>query len=119
MMAGRQSFVSAPGLCTASPPLFSLVTRYCGSSFDARTVRPAASVSSVIFFSTVPSAVPPWLFHVTWSPLLNVSSAMPGDYPPPPRSHRLPPGGLVTRLRKARKTDGDEGVPMAGKLDGK
>ena len=69
----RESFFSAPGLWTASPPLFSLFTRYCGSSFDARTVRPAASVSSVIFFSTVPSAVPPWLFHVTWSPLLNVS----------------------------------------------
>ena len=25
---------------TASPPLFSLFTRYCGSSFDARTVLP-------------------------------------------------------------------------------
>jgi hypothetical protein len=27
-------------LWTASLPLFSLFTRYCGSSFDARTVRP-------------------------------------------------------------------------------
>ncbi len=69
-------------MCTASPPDFSLLTRYCGSSFDARTVRPAASVSSVIFFSTTPSAVPPWDFQVTWSPLLKVSSfAMTHGYP--------------------------------------
>ena len=52
-----QSSCSAPGLCTAVPPLFSLSTSYCGSSSLARTVRPDASVSSVIFRSTVPSAV--------------------------------------------------------------
>src|SRR3569833_1586262 len=56
----------AAGLCTAVLLLFFL---YCGSSPLARTVRPAASVSSVNFLCTVPSAVPPWLFHVTWSPL--------------------------------------------------
>src|SRR3569833_4194343 len=59
----------AAGLCTAVLPLLSLSTSYCGASPLARTVRPAASVSSVIFLCTVPSAVPPWLFHVTWSPL--------------------------------------------------
>src|SRR5688500_4181525 len=64
-------FFSAPGLWTASPPLLSLFTRYCGSSSDALTSRLAACVSLVISFSTVPSAVPPWLFHSTLSPLLS------------------------------------------------
>ena len=72
---------SASGLCTASPPLFSLRTRYCGSSDDARTVRPQASVSEVIFLITSPSASPPWLLQRTLSPFLN--SNMSGRYPPP------------------------------------
>ena len=37
------------GLCTASAPVLSLFTRYCGFCLDARTVRPAAFSSSVIF----------------------------------------------------------------------
>src|ERR1700733_9877006 len=36
-----QSRRSATGLCTASAPVLLLLTRYCGSSFDARTVRTA------------------------------------------------------------------------------
>ena len=31
--------------------------------------RPPASVSVVIFLRTLPTAVPPWLSHSTWSPL--------------------------------------------------
>ena len=72
---------SASGLCTAVPPDFSLRTRYCGSSSDAATVRPPASVRSVILRSTVPTAVPPWLSHSTRSPFLN--SAMPRGLPRP------------------------------------
>jgi hypothetical protein len=64
-------FFSAAGLCTASFPLLSLRTRYCGSSSEARTFRLAAVLSVVIFSSTVPSAVLPWLRQVTLSPLLN------------------------------------------------
>src|SRR5215213_7947823 len=72
----RRSYFScrAEGLCTASPSDLSLRTRYCGSSFDAFTVRRAASVSLVIFFSTEPSACPPWEFHVTLSPFENSCS---------------------------------------------
>ena len=77
-------------------------------------MRPAASVSSVIFFSTLPSAVPPWLFHVTWSPLLNFSSAMPAITrprrthtiaPTPPHSHRLSARPTVTRPLKAMRKE--------------
>src|SRR5579875_3911319 len=72
-LSGRK----ASGLCTASAPVLLLLTRYCGSCLDARTVRPAALVSSVIFSSTVPFTFWPWLFHCTLSPLLNFLSAMP------------------------------------------
>src|SRR4051794_29148723 len=58
LLAGH-FFFNASGLWTASPPLLSLLTRYCGSSLDALTSRLAACVSLVIFFSTVPSAVLP------------------------------------------------------------
>ena len=78
-------FVSASGLWTASPPLLSLLTRYCGSSSDARTVRPAASVSLVIFFSTTPLGRPPWLCQVTLSPFSNLCHA--GPYPVRVRSY--------------------------------
>src|SRR3954454_8181587 len=71
---GTHFSCSAPGRCTAVRPLFSLRTSYCGSSSLARTVRPEASVSEVIFRSTAPSAVPPWLFQVTWSPVENSSA---------------------------------------------
>lgn len=70
----------APGLWTASPPDFSLRTRYCGSSFEARTVRPASSVSEVISLTTSPEAVPPWERQVTWSPGCS-RSLMRGTYP--------------------------------------
>src|SRR4051794_22882081 len=75
-------FFNASGLCTASPPLFSLRTLYCGSSEEARTLRPASSASDVIFFSTLPSAVLPWLCQVTLSPFLN-SLLIRGVYPLP------------------------------------
>src|SRR5690349_14999599 len=75
------SLRSASGLCTASLPLFSLRTRYCGSSELARTVRLAAFVSSVIFSSTVPWAVLPWLSHSTLSPFLKFFSLMAAIYP--------------------------------------
>lgn len=65
---------SAPGLCTASAPVLLLRTPYCGSSSDARTVRPAARVSAVILASTTPSTVLPWPFRVTWSTLRNALS---------------------------------------------
>src|SRR4051812_11469424 len=71
---GTHFSCSAPGRCTAVRPLFSLRTSYCGSSSLARTVRPEASVSEVIFRSTAPPAVPPWLFQVTWSPVENSSA---------------------------------------------
>src|SRR5215203_5497609 len=64
-------FFSASGLCTASRPLLSLFTRYCGSSSDAATVRPASSVRLVIFLSTSPVVVLPWLDHSTLSPFEN------------------------------------------------
>src|SRR3954447_3447373 len=73
-----QRFLSADGLCTASPPDFSLLTRYCGSSLDALTLRPAASVSEVILCSTRPLALEPCEFHWTLSPFLK--SAMSADY---------------------------------------
>ncbi|WP_444544046.1 serine hydrolase domain-containing protein [Planomonospora parontospora] len=64
----RSFLCSADGLCTAVRPLLSLRTRYCGSSAEAFTVRPASSVRFVIFFSTFPEADEPWLFQVTSSP---------------------------------------------------
>src|SRR4051812_17073706 len=84
-------FLRASGLWTASPPLLSLLTRYCGSPLDAFTLRPAASVSDVIFFSTLPSAVLPWLCQVTSSPLRSFFSAMDQAYPP--RASPKPRGG--------------------------
>jgi hypothetical protein len=63
--ASAYFFSSASGSCTASLPLLSLRTRYCGSSFEARTFRFAAVASEVIFSSTVPSAVLPWVCQVT------------------------------------------------------
>jgi hypothetical protein len=62
---------SADGLCTASPLPDSLRTRYCGFPSDARTARPAASVSEVIFRNTVPVALPPREDQVTLSPFRN------------------------------------------------
>ena len=58
------------GLVDGSAPALSLRTRYCGPSLEARTFRPAAWVSEVIFSSTVPVTVLPWLFHWTLSPRL-------------------------------------------------
>src|SRR4051812_14575961 len=77
LSSSGQSSCRAPGLWTAVPPLLSLFTSYWGSSALARTFRPAASVSFVIFRWTVPSAVLPWLFQVTWSPLLSSSLMTP------------------------------------------
>src|SRR4051794_10758598 len=66
--------LSALGLCTASPPPFSLRTRYCGSSGDALTLRPAAVVSEVILRSTTPGVSSlPCELHTTLSPFLNSS----------------------------------------------
>jgi hypothetical protein len=56
---GYDRLFSASGLCTAVPPDFSDLTRYWGSSSEARTLRPPASVSEVILRSTVPTAFPP------------------------------------------------------------
>lgn len=67
-------FECALALCTASAPVLSLRTWYWGSSFDARTVRPAASVSDVISRCTVPVTVVPRLRHCTLSPLRNFLS---------------------------------------------
>src|SRR5690606_10242169 len=61
-------FLSAEGLWTAFLPDLSLRTSYCGSSSEAATVRPAASVRSVIFFSTLPVVSLPWLLQATSSP---------------------------------------------------
>src|SRR3954453_18094554 len=47
------------GLWTALRPDLSLLTSYCGSSCEASTVRPAASVRSVIFFFTFPGTLCP------------------------------------------------------------
>ena len=64
--------LSADGLWTASPPLFSLRTRYRGSSSDAFTARPAAVVSEVILRSTTPGVSSgPCELHTTLSPFLN------------------------------------------------
>src|SRR3954451_7420524 len=81
-----QRRLSADGLWTASPPPFSLRTRYCGSSGEALTLRPAAVVSEVILRSTTPgvSSVPCEL-HTTLSPFLNssvISRAYPASTPP-------------------------------------
>src|SRR5215204_1060096 len=82
--------LSAEGLCTASPPPFSLRTRYCGSSGEALTVRPPASVSEVILRSTTPGVSSrPWELHTTLSPFLN-SSAMRRGYPVRPATRRCP-----------------------------
>ena len=42
-------------------------------------MRPASSVSSVIFLRTSPTASPPWLDHATRSPFVN--SLMAAAYP--------------------------------------
>src|SRR3954447_14989734 len=92
-----QRRLSADGLCTASPPPFSLRTRYCGSSSEALTVRPAASVSEVILRSTTPGvSFEPCELHTTLSPFLN-SSAMTVPYPVPRASSR----GWARRCRHA------------------
>jgi uncharacterized membrane protein len=72
----HESSSSADGLCTASLPVLSLRTRYCGSSSEARTGRPAASVSSVISSTTSPCTVCPWLDQVTSSPSWGFFSPM-------------------------------------------
>src|SRR5688572_7930510 len=84
---------SAPGLINALFPILLLSTSYCGSSLLALTLRPPASVSDVISRLTVPSTSWPWLFQVTWSPLLISSDTGPpgvlGVVPCPcPRRHR-------------------------------
>ena len=98
-------------MCTAVPPDFSLRTRYCGSSWEALTFRPAASVSSVIFFSTLPTAVPPWLLHSTLSPLVNVFSDMPvvcliGNGPNRNRAPGRLPSVTEMKLRLRRPSAG-------------
>jgi len=67
-------------------------------------VRPAASVSSVIFATTSPSAVPPWLCQVTRSPLWN--SVMIETYPGPTEGKRS-------------TMPATKGRNMAGRLNGK
>src|SRR4051794_14797838 len=69
-----QRRLSADGLWTASPPPFSLRTRYCGSSAEALTVRPAAVVSEVILRSTTPGVSSlPCELQTTLSPGLKSS----------------------------------------------
>src|SRR3712207_8542894 len=48
------------------------------------SLHDALPISDVIFFSTVPSAVPPWLFQVTLSPFFSSSAIV------APRSVRRP-----------------------------
>ena len=72
-------FFNASGLCTASRPLLSLRTLYCGSSESARTVRPAASVSVVIFFSTSQS---PWCRGSSTGPCHPCSASCPCGWVP-------------------------------------
>ena len=56
------------GLVRSGAPGPALRTSYCGSSSEARTVRPAAPVSAVILRSTVPTAASRAERHVTRSP---------------------------------------------------
>src|SRR5215207_11696112 len=78
---GDQRRLRAEGLWTASPPPFSLRTRYCGSSLEALTLRPPASMSDVILRSTTPGVSSlPCELHTTLSPFLN-SCATSRSYP--------------------------------------
>src|SRR5215207_6267999 len=102
----RQRRLSAEGLWTASPPPLSLRTRYCGSSLDALTSRPPASVSEVILRSTTAGVSSlPCELHTTLSPFLN-SSAMASS-----RSGARPPSGTRmdggTAPRRRRRQDAD------------
>src|SRR5208282_5865159 len=91
----------------ASAPVLSLRTWYCGSSFDARTVRTAASVSDVISRSTVPVTVVPWLRHSTLSPFRNFLSA--NSLRPPDRG--CPGRGFSSRVPASRPLN-TSGVEM-------
>src|SRR5215208_6423005 len=93
----QERFLRADGLCTASPPDFSLRTRYCGSSSEALTLRPAASVSEEILRSTWPTAPEPWELHSTLSPCLN--SVMAGRLPSG-RERQVPSARPIRVLRR-------------------
>ena len=73
----RSVLLQRAGLVHRGAAALLAATSYWGSSLLALTVRPDASVSEVIFRSTVPSAVPPWLFQVTWSPFFSSSAIGP------------------------------------------
>src|SRR3954468_6905865 len=67
-MAQAQSLFSAPGLCAATAPLFSLFTRYSGSSGDGLATWPLILVFDVSFFTTSPLVRPCEAFQLTLSP---------------------------------------------------
>jgi len=66
-------FFNSSGLWAASLPLLSDFTRYSGSSLEADTLWLLILVSSVSFFSTMPSVLPYGVSHETWSPFFNAS----------------------------------------------
>jgi hypothetical protein len=110
--SGLLPWCRASGLWTASRPVLSLLTWYCGSSGEAATVRPAVCVRVVIFFCTSPWTVWPWLRQVTLSPLARpfLSAVMTIGYP------RRRPGNALPLRRPAGCEAGASVRRSAGRL---